>query len=66
MRKPIHPITIADTEKLGVDDDGKLYWNDVPVKTENEVRLSVWVNVAILITAAATVIQAICAIKALK
>ena len=65
-RKEIHPMTIADTANLGIDEDGKLYWKGAPVKTESAIKLSFLVNSAVIITALATSVQAYCAWCALQ
>ena len=45
----IHPITMGEFNKLGVDENNKLYWNEKPVITEQQITLDWWVNLAIIL-----------------
>jgi hypothetical protein len=47
---------------LGIDAAGRLYWNGQEVVTRQEVRLSWWVNVSIVIGGFATVVSAAVAV----
>lgn len=53
---------------LGIDKDGRLYWNGQLVVTEQKVTLSWWVNVSIIIgglsTAAIAVLTALLYLRA--
>ena len=60
--KNIRPITINETADLGIDNEGRLYWKGVPVKTEQTVRLSTWLNTAAIAAGIATVVQAFCSV----
>lgn len=60
--KEIKPITITQLGNLGVDDSGQLYWNGQPVITETRVRLTLWVNISIIVSGLSAAIIAILSI----
>lgn len=45
--------------ELGIDEDGRLYWNGQLVVTEQRVKLSWWVNVSIIVGGVSTAVIAI-------
>ncbi len=47
----IKPVTIGQMEKLGVDENNKLYWNGIPVVIDKTIKLQWLVNVSIFIGA---------------
>jgi hypothetical protein len=47
------------TGALGIDDEARLYWNGQLIVTEQKVKLSWWVNFAIIISGLSTLIIAI-------
>ena len=44
---------------LGIDEDGKLYWNGIPVVTEQKIKLALWINLAVIAGGFATVVIAV-------
>jgi hypothetical protein len=44
--------------RLGIDEHCKLYWNEKPVLTKQEVKLQLWVNVALIVGAVSTLLIA--------
>ena len=66
MKKTIRPITTDQMADLGVDDDATLYWKGIPVKTEQRVKLSGMLNLAVILASVAAVVQAVCAVISLK
>lgn len=61
MKKPT-PVTIDSMSNLSVDDSGQIYWRNQKVITTHEIKVSFLVNLAIYVTALATVVQAITAV----
>ena len=66
MKKTIQSISIDQMAHLGVDEENRLYWRGVPVKTEQKVGFSMILNSAIVCASLATTIQAVCAVIALQ
>jgi hypothetical protein len=63
-RKPIEEMSSYETDSgakgsLGIDEDGHLYWNGIPVVTEQKVKLAWWVNFAVIAGGLATVVIAV-------
>lgn len=63
MPPRIYPVFTQDLEngqtgEFGVGEDGKAYWNGKPIVTEEKVVLQLWVNIALIVTAAAVIVQA--------
>lgn len=63
MLPRIYPIFTQDLEngqtgEFGVGEDGKAYWNGKPIITEEKVVLQLWVNIALIVTAVAVIVQA--------
>jgi 1,4-dihydroxy-2-naphthoate octaprenyltransferase len=59
MSKKVETIFTYTTDEgiegnLGIDKNGKLYWNQQAVITEQKIRLQLWVNIAILVGAIST------------
>ena len=50
----IHPITIEELIRIGVDDNNNLYWDNQPVVTKQKVKLGIIVNIAIILGALST------------
>ncbi|MDQ5902090.1 MAG: hypothetical protein QG606_306 [Patescibacteria group bacterium] len=44
---------------LGIDSEGKLYWNGRPVATQSRVTLDWWVNIAAIVASASTFVMAL-------
>ena len=42
----IRPITIDELDKLGVDENNRLYWEKHPVVVEKKITLQWWVNLS--------------------
>ena len=57
--KEIHTIFTHDENELGIDDDGKLYWNKQVVVTEGKVTLQWWVSVAVILASLSTAVLAV-------
>jgi len=55
----IKPISIAETEHIGVDEEGRLYWKGKPIVTEQRISLQWWVNVGIIVGSLSTLCIAI-------
>ena len=54
-----HQTDSGAVGELGIDGDGRLYWNGQLVVTEQRVKLSWWVNVSIIVGGASTAVIAI-------
>lgn len=54
-----HSLDNGVDGELGIDDQGRLYWNKKPVVTEQKIKLELWVNVFVIIASLATVLSAI-------
>ncbi|NQS88687.1 hypothetical protein HQ584_02710 [Patescibacteria group bacterium] len=64
MKKRIETVFTHKMEggaegRLGIDDNGKLYWNEQAVITEQKVTLQRWVNIALIIASISTLAIAI-------
>ncbi|MDP2689380.1 MAG: hypothetical protein Q8P48_04610, partial [Deltaproteobacteria bacterium] len=46
---------------LGIDEHGKLYWNDKAVVTEQKITLQWWVNLSVIVASVSTLILAVIA-----
>lgn len=62
MAPKVHPVFSQDLDNgtvgvFGIGEDGKAYWNDKPIVTEEKVVLQLWVNIALIVTAIAVVGQ---------
>jgi|HubBroStandDraft_6_1064221.scaffolds.fasta_scaffold252857_3 hypothetical protein len=55
----VRGISIDETDLLGVDGEGRLYWNGKPVEVSQRLTLSWWQEVAALIVSAFVIIGAI-------
>lgn len=58
----VQPITWDEMEHLGVDDEGHLYWDGVPVKTEERISLSALQKVGAIVTVVSTFTLAVVAV----
>lgn len=47
-------VSLADLDRLGIDENNKLYWDNLPLVTEEKITLQKWVNFAIVIGAVST------------
>jgi 1,4-dihydroxy-2-naphthoate octaprenyltransferase len=47
---------------LGIDSNGKLYWNKKEIITKQEVSLNTWVNISIVVGAISTLVLAVVAV----
>ena len=45
---------------LSIDNTGRLYWNDKPIVTEQRIKLSSAVNLAVIVGGVSTLVIAIC------
>lgn len=54
----IRKISINELEKLGVDEDNRLYWDLKPVVIEERVKLQWWVNASAVAGALSGVVLA--------
>ena len=54
----INPIKIGQLDRIGVDEKGRLYWDNRPVVTEEKIKLQWWVNVAIILGSLSTAVLA--------
>lgn len=64
MTEKIHQIFSQDlangkTGEFGIGESGKAYWNGNPIVTEEKIILQGWVQTAIILTALATMVQAL-------
>lgn len=65
MRKYIETIFTTQATsggiegRLGIDKEARLYWNEQPIVTEQEVRLQWWVNFSIIVASLSTLVIAI-------
>jgi hypothetical protein len=54
----------TDTESgkpgvLAIDEDARLYWNEQLIVTEQKIKLSWWVNIAVIVGGLSTAVIAI-------
>ncbi|MBT3068707.1 hypothetical protein [Rhodoferax sp. U11-2br] len=42
----IRSITIDELDKIGLDENNKLYWEERPVVLEEKIKLQWWVNLS--------------------
>lgn len=54
----INKIGMEDLDRLGIDEENKLYWDNKPLVTEEKITLQKWVNFAIVVGALSTFILA--------
>lgn len=54
----VRNITIDELEKLGVDENNKLYWNSRPIVTEEKLQLQWWVNLSAVAGAGSGIVLA--------
>lgn len=63
MKKKIEEIFSYDSDfgagSLGIDEDGRLYWNGEPVVTKQRVELAWGVNLAVIIGGLSTLVIAL-------
>ncbi len=45
--------------KLGIDEDLQLYWNGQQIVTEQRIKISLWVNIAVIVGSLSTFIIAL-------
>lgn len=57
-------IGLDQLDRLGIDENNKLYWDGKPLVTEERIVLARWVNAAIILGAISTL--ALAAIEALR
>ena len=67
MSNEIQEIFETDTEdggvgSLGIDNNGKLYWNGKQILTKQKISLKWWVNISIVVGAISTLILAVVAV----
>ena len=65
--KKIHTIFTHTTDnnvegELGIDDDGRLYWNKKLVITKSKLKLDWWVNISVIVASLSTLIMAVYAV----
>jgi len=53
-----HTLDTGVEGELGIDDQGKLYWNKQPVVIEQKIKLELWVNVFVIVASLATALSA--------
>jgi len=58
MRK-IETIFTHGPGRLGIDENGNLYWNGKPVVTESSLNLKWWVDCSVIVGAISTAIIAV-------
>ena len=58
MNKNIKTISIDELDKLGIDENNKLYWDGKPLLTEEKIILQKYVNASIIIGAFSTAVIA--------
>ena len=66
----IQPIFTQDIVKdgesieseLGIDENGKLYWNKKEILTKQKITLQWWVNISIIVAAVSTLALAVLAL----
>lgn len=51
-------IGLDQLDRLGVDENNKLYWDGKPLVTEERIVLARWVNAAIVLGATSTFVLA--------
>lgn len=54
-----HTSDSGVTGTLGIDEDGRLYWNGKAVVTEQRVELAWWVNLSVIIGGLSTLAIAV-------
>lgn len=54
-----HDNEQGKTGTLGIDEDAQLYWNGQRIVTEQRIKLSWWVNAAIILSGLSTAIIAV-------
>ncbi|MDY0095796.1 MAG: hypothetical protein RBT80_24130 [Candidatus Vecturithrix sp.] len=67
MTKEIFEIFSTDTDDgtegtLGIDNNGKLYWNNKEILTKQKISLQWWVNISVVVGAISTLALAVVAI----
>lgn len=55
----VRTIAIDELNKLGVDDDNRLYWDGKPIVVEERLRLQWWVNASAVLGASSGVVLAV-------
>lgn len=55
----INPITISQMDRLGVDEENRLYWDSKPLVIEEKLTLSRWVNISVILGAISTAAMAV-------
>lgn len=54
-----HDADTGKTGVLGIDEEARLYWNGELIVTEQKVKLSWWVNLALILGGVSTALIAI-------
>lgn len=55
----VRTIAINELDKLGVDDDNRLYWDGKPIVVEERLRLQWWVNASAVLGASSGFVLAV-------
>ncbi len=55
----VKTITLEQLDRLGIDEANKLYWDGKPLVTEERIVLARWVNIAVVVGAAATALTVV-------
>lgn len=55
----VRPVSLEQLDKLGVDEDNRLYWNGQPVILEEKLTLQWWINVSAVLGALSGVTLAV-------
>ena len=50
----IDSIRVGQLEKLGVDENNKLYWDGQPIITKQKITLEWWVSMSVIIASIST------------
>jgi hypothetical protein len=58
----VHGIQFDELGRLGVDETGRLYWDNKPVVTEERITLAWWVNAAVTVGGVSTFVLALLAV----
>jgi hypothetical protein len=55
----VRPVSIAEFDKLGIDENNKLYLDGKPIVVDERVSLQWWLNIAAVAAALSTVVMAV-------
>jgi hypothetical protein len=50
----VRTITIDELDRLGIDENNRLYWDKRPLVTEEKITLQRWLNVSVVLGAVST------------